>query len=926
MKKSLWLFFCLSLCIIGRVHAQIASFNFSSGANSLPSWTNVAGDPSKAIRTATAGGVTISSVGTANWSADGNGSAAFDGIGNFNYPNYFTPYVMADAWGQYNGQNYNLALYNSAVPQLQLSGLNKDSTYHLKMSASSSYMVGSTQFTVAGLTTAGSQTLNYNYNTSQGVAFKYVKPDVNGIIRVYVNATSTSSYAYIAGIELYSSSDSIGSPAVTISSPTNGSRLSEGGNVTIKASAIEAGVTISKMVFYADSSKIGEVDTAPYIFTWVNPDPGTYTIKAIATDNIGTIGSASVNIAIESLNYFWSTTGNDSINADSNFVGTVDSIRLAFRTKAIERMSISPIGNVGIGTIAPTAQLHTTGTVRFAGIKADTTNSMRVLVSDTSGNVAYKALSSVSQTAGDGLGTTAEGISLGDSIPGPGPHSFQSNRYQYLNGYMYSIGGSASDPVTSPVFRAYNNGDISIGTTMDTAVNTVGKKGLRYLSKYGILQIGASDKLKWNIPQGWQSAGIIVNCDDANTLAGPIYASYLAGDGIVQDSTAALDWVVASGEELRFHATVDHSIVIGSGHTFTGSLSEGAIFGEGNNITKPGCSLLTVNGYENTTTDTARGSLVVGAFNQFGGLHQTVSGNYLVNRSPYGVTLGNSNVDFSSLPYTGLQGAAISSLASYPIFVLGNGNNANGTVRSNAMTVLYNGRTQINTTGLTSTLTQAQATPKAALDVVSTNTGVLLPRLTTTQRNAIVSGDLQNGLLLYNSDSLSFQYYNGSAWKSVGSGSAAGSWMTSATGIVYDSATSVGIGTSDTRGYKLAVNGNALFTAIKVKTYSAWPDYVFDKHYNLPELPELERYIREHHHLPGILSAKEMQGQDMDVAEQQTALLKKVEELTLYLIDENKSLMEQNKKLNEVNQKVETQQKEIDELKALIYTMKKDNK
>ena len=59
------------------------------------------------------------------------------------------------------------------------------------------------------------------------------------------------------------------------------------------------------MEFFEDTTKIGEVDTPPYNFTWNDPDPGTYTITARATDNIGTINTASVSIGITSLNYFW---------------------------------------------------------------------------------------------------------------------------------------------------------------------------------------------------------------------------------------------------------------------------------------------------------------------------------------------------------------------------------------------------------------------------------------------------------------------------------------------------------------------------------------------------------------------------------------------------------------------------------------------
>jgi hypothetical protein len=284
--------------------------------------------------------------------------------------------------------------------------------------------------------------------------------------------------------------------------------------------------------FYEDTTKIGEVDAAPYNFTWVGPDPGLYTITAKATDNVGTINTAVVNIGVQSLNFYWSTTGNIGNNGDSTFIGNVDSVRLDFRTKDIQRMSITATGNIGIGTISPTAQLHTTGSVRLAGLTSDSTKT-RVLVSDTSGNLFYR---------------------------------------------------------------------------------------------------------------------------NASTISGP------------------------------------------------------------------------------------------------------------------------------------------------------------------------------------------------------------------------------------------WQYTNG---------------------VVYDSADAIAIGTSNPQGYKLAVNGTAIFTKVKVKTAGTWPDYVFQKGYPLPDLKELEAYLVKYRHLPGIASEAEVQQDGIDLGDHQAALLKKVEELTLYLIEENKTLKEQNARLQE-------QQRQIDELKKLI--------
>jgi hypothetical protein len=100
----------------------------------------------------------------------------------------------------------------------------------------------------------------------------------------------------------------------------------------------------------------------------------------------------------------------------------------------------------------------------------------------------------------------------------------------------------------------------------------------------------------------------------------------------------------------------------------------------------------------------------------------------------------------------------------------------------------------------------------------------------------------------------------------------------------------VGIGTLDTKGYKLAVNGDAMFTKIQVKAYSNWPDYVFGESYKLMPLQELEAYVKENNHLPEVPSAKEIEEEGINVAEMNKVLLKKIEELTLHVIELEKKI------------------------------------
>lgn len=98
----------------------------------------------------------------------------------------------------------------------------------------------------------------------------------------------------------------------------------------------------------------------------------------------------------------------------------------------------------------------------------------------------------------------------------------------------------------------------------------------------------------------------------------------------------------------------------------------------------------------------------------------------------------------------------------------------------------------------------------------------------------------------------------------------------------------VGIGTTDTKGYKLAVNGAGIFTKVKVKEFGTWPDFVFEPAYQLPTLQEVEQYVNTNKHLPDMPSAATIAQEGLDLGEMNRKLLQKVEELTLYLIEGNK--------------------------------------
>jgi hypothetical protein len=126
------------------------------------------------------------------------------------------------------------------------------------------------------------------------------------------------------------------------------------------------------------------------------------------------------------------------------------------------------------------------------------------------------------------------------------------------------------------------------------------------------------------------------------------------------------------------------------------------------------------------------------------------------------------------------------------------------------------------------------------------------------------------------------------------------------TGLYMDISGNVAIGTLNNAGYKLAVNGNAIATSMTVKLNASWPDYVFKPEYKLPSLTEIKTYIDRNQHLPDMPSEAQVTKEGINLGEMNTLLTKKVEELTLYLIEQNKQIAAQQKQIDQLNEKFST--------------------
>jgi hypothetical protein len=104
-------------------------------------------------------------------------------------------------------------------------------------------------------------------------------------------------------------------------------------------------------------------------------------------------------------------------------------------------------------------------------------------------------------------------------------------------------------------------------------------------------------------------------------------------------------------------------------------------------------------------------------------------------------------------------------------------------------------------------------------------------------------------------------------------------------------------------GYKLSVNGKAIFTEARVQLNASWPDYVFQPDYKLRSLEDLEKSLLINKHLPNIPPAAEAEKNGIDLGDMNRRLLEKVEELTLYIIDLNKKIGQQEKRIQVLEKK-----------------------
>ncbi len=187
----------------------------------------------------------------------------------------------------------------------------------------------------------------------------------------------------------------------------------------------------------------------------------------------------------------------------------------------------------------------------------------------------------------------------------------------------------------------------------------------------------------------------------------------------------------------------------------------------------------------------------------------------------------------------------------------------------------------------------------------STSSGATLEFVSTTKNDWAISTWYGNMALIYSTDDFvtkTDEYYftpasiypYASNTKSLGTAAKQWSNLYSVDGVFTGN---MAIGSVFATGYKLSVSGKIICEELRVNAVADWPDYVFGKQYKLMSLHDLDLYIQTNGHLPNVPSAGEVNKSGVDVGEMQRLMMEKIEELSLYVIRQQKQIDELEKQL-----------------------------
>jgi hypothetical protein len=323
-------------------------------------------------------------------------------------------------------------------------------------------------------------------------------------------------------------------------------------------------------------------------------------------------------------NNFWSFTGNSGTNPNNNFLGTTDNQPLVIRTNNTERVRIDTNGNVGIGTNSPTAQFHTTGTVRLQNYASGANGAL--LRTDSSGNLSLINFPGSTNEVLLGNATFAALPSLAWTLSG---NSGTNSNNNFL-GTTDNVGLTIRTNNTARMFIT-PTGDVGIGTTTPVS---------RLNVHNGHLAITNSDNTAREL-RLYEPSGAGTNftafraqaqaSDITYTLPASLTATSTIATGLLQtDANGNLSWLNPSALNTG-SSGASWSLTGNSGtnpnNNFLGTTDNQPLVFRTNNTEQV---RLDTNGNFGIGTVSPAARLHVNGTIRFQGLPTTTSGNYLV--------------------------------------------------------------------------------------------------------------------------------------------------------------------------------------------------------------------------------------------------------------------------------------------------------
>ncbi len=614
----------------------------------------------------------------------------------------------------------------------------------------------------------------------------------------------------------------------------------------------------------------------------------------------------------------WVFAGN--AGTATSFVGTTNAQPLRFKTNGAttaDKMTILTNGNVGIGITAPVQKLDVVGTIKGTGFILSTGAAAgRILTSDATGNATWQAFTFTE--ADPTVPVHVKGITTTDiSNWNTKESALTFNNGLTRTGNAVQLGGSLvqNTQVNIPdgnYLQLRTNNTLTSGFSATSKIHA----GANFTSHYG-----ANNPQNWalfNIYENYTANGenpafLSMSSPSTNTANGWMFYNY--GDAgtvyprLITKSTYANNSVVYGYEHIVNVKDIATPNPISGAYVISvvANNDNAAFFNNAGPFNVQNMNIFTVrNGYQdklalshngelklpfylnNATEDFVlttdiNGKLKLKQFTSSGGSGATGANGLGTTGTTIrlgGVLDQHTQIDQTAFNFS-LKNGAATTMQVNPSGNMGIGADAGVKtllVRKDAVNALgttlelLNGGAQNPPVGNTNT---TQLWGSVAIDLNPYENTTANPILS--QIKSTGAGDF-GAHIIFSS-------------KNVGT----------ADGVLVErmriaSNGNVAIGTTDPKNYKLAVAGPMVAEKVVVKLQQNWPDYVFKSDYELRSIPQLEQYIKTHGHLPGIASAQEVKKQDgVDVGATQAALLEKIEELTLYIIEKDKQVTEQKK-------------------------------